>query len=99
MMKNLGRILATCVVGLILVFAIVGSVLFARSKGEGPWIDATDTVAEEGAGNIGREVADPLINTDQGNMLVFFFTLGGVAGGTAVGYYWRKVMIEKKAEV
>lgn len=99
MMKNLGKILATAAVAVILVLAIVGSVLVATSHGAGPWIDTTDTIADTGASNIGRHATDPLINTDQGNMLVFFFTLAGVVAGSAVGYYWRKLMIEKEAKV
>jgi len=98
-MRNWGRIPATAIVVLILVLAIVGSVLFARPHAGGPWVDATDTVAEEGASNVGREAADPLINTDQGNMLVFFFTLAGVAGGLVAGYYWRKLMIDENVKV
>ncbi len=97
-MKNLSKIIATAAVALILVLAVIGSIAFARSHGDGPWIDATDTVAEEGAATVGREAADPLINTDQGNMLVFFFTLAGLAGGSVVGYYWRKELIENKKE-
>ncbi len=97
-MKNSSKIVATAAVVVILILAIVGSIVFARSHAEGPWIDATDTVAEEGAATVGREAADPLINTDQGNMLVFFFTMAGLAGGSIVGYYWRKLFIENEKE-
>jgi ABC-type Na+ efflux pump permease subunit len=97
-MRNLGKILATASVGVILIMAIVGSVLFATSHKAGPWIDTTDVVALQGAKGVGRQVATPLINTDKGHMLVFFFTLAGVAGGSAIGYYWRKLMIEKDQE-
>jgi cobalt/nickel transport protein len=98
-MHNLSRILATAAVAVILILAIVGSVVFATPHNEGPWIDTTDVVAEEGANAVGRQATDPLINTDQGNMLVFFFTLAGIAGGLTIGYYWRKLMIEKDVEV
>ena len=94
-MKNLSKYLATAIVTGILIMAIVGSVIFAKSHERGPWGDTTDVVAEQGAANIGRQAADPLINTDQGNMLVFFFTLAGLAAGSLIGYYWRKLMVEK----
>jgi membrane protease YdiL (CAAX protease family) len=97
-MRNLSKILATASVGVVLVLAIVGSVFFATSHKAGPWIDTTDVVALQGAKGLGRQVATPLINTDQGHMLVFFFTLAGVAAGSAIGYYWRKLMLEKGRE-
>jgi ABC-type cobalt transport system substrate-binding protein len=94
----MSKIIATASAGVILVLAIVGSVMFATSHKAGPWIDTTDVVAIQGAKGVGRQVATPLINTDKGHMLVFFFTLAGVAGGTAIGYYWRKLMVEKDQE-
>lgn len=97
-MKNLTKILATALVGAILILAIVGSVIFATSHKEGPWGDTTDVVAEQAANGVGRQATAPIINTDQGNMLVFFFTLAGVIAGPIVGYYWRKLMIEKDKE-
>jgi cobalt/nickel transport protein len=93
--RTWSKTLATAVVIGILVLAIVGSVIFARFHGEGPWIDATDVVAAQSADNIGREAIDPVINTDQGNMLVLFFSLAGVSAGPVIGYYWRKLMIEQ----
>ena len=97
-MKNLVTIVATATVGAILILAIVGSVIFATPHEDGPWIDSTDVVAEQAANGVGRQATDPLINTDQGNMLVFFFTMAGVMAGPIVGYYWRKLMIEKDKE-
>jgi cobalt/nickel transport protein len=94
-MKNWIKYLATGIVIGILILAVAGSVIFARSHKEGPWIDTTDVVAEQSANNIGRQAIDPLINTDQGNMLVFFFTLAGVLAGTVIGYYWYKLMTDK----
>ncbi len=37
----------------------------------------------------GRAPVDPLINTDQGDLLLFMFLLGGAIGGFIAGYYWR----------
>jgi cobalt/nickel transport protein len=94
-MKNWSRYLATAIVIGILIMAIAGSIIFAKSHEEGPWIDTTDVVSEQSASALGRQATEPLINTDQGNMLVFFFTLAGVVGGSIVGYYWRKLMTDK----
>jgi cobalt/nickel transport protein len=94
-MKNWSRYLATAIVIGILIMAIAGSIIFAKSHEEGPWIDTTDVVSEQSASALGRQSVEPLINTDQGNMLVFFFTLAGLVGGSIVGYYWRKLMTDK----
>jgi len=97
-MKNWSKYLATSTVIGILVMAITGSVIFARVHEAGPWIDTTEAIAEQSAGAAGRQAAEPFINTDQGNMLVFFFTLAGVMAGTVIGYYWRKLIIDKDKE-
>ncbi len=97
-MKNLIRILATASVAAILILAIVGSVIFATSHKAGPWGDTTDIVAEQAANGVGRQATDPLINIDQGNILVFFFTLAGLLAGPVIGHYWRQLMIEPHKE-
>jgi uncharacterized membrane protein len=97
-MKNWRKYLATGTVIGILVLAVTGSVILARAHEEGPWIDSTDAVSAQSASAAGRQAADPLINTDQGNMLVFFFTLAGVMAGSVIGYYWRKLIIGKEKE-
>jgi cobalt/nickel transport protein len=94
-MKYWSKYLATAIVIGILIMAIVGSIIFANPHEEGPWIDTTDVVSEQTANAIGTQAVEPLINTDQGNMLVFFFTIAGVFGGFVIGYYWRKLMIDK----
>jgi cobalt/nickel transport protein len=94
-MRSWSRYLATAIVIGILIMAIAGSIIFAKSHEEGPWIDTTDVVSEQSASALGRQAVEPLINTDQGNMLVFFFTLAGVVGGSIVGYYWRMLMTDR----
>ena len=43
----------------------------------------------------GREARAPLINTDQGDLLLFVFLVAGVVGGFAAGYWWRMLVTEK----
>lgn len=57
------------------------------------WAGVDETVVAKYARAYGREPADPLINTDQGDLLLFVFLVGGVLGGFTCGYYWR-VLIE-----
>jgi hypothetical protein len=56
------------------------------------WSGVDETVVEKFAQERGREAREPIINTDQGDLLLFVFLLAGTAGGFAAGYYWRMLM-------
>ncbi len=53
------------------------------------WSGVDETVVEKYAEEHGRAAKDPLINTDQGDLLLFMFLIGGAIGGFIAGYYWR----------
>ena len=53
------------------------------------WAGVDESVVEKFAEEHGRPGKAPLINTDQGDLLLFMFLVGGVIGGFAAGYYWR----------
>jgi len=59
------------------------------------WSGVDESVVNKYAKEHGREAKEPLINTDQGDLLLFVFLLAGTIGGFMAGYYWR-VLIEKK---
>ena len=59
------------------------------------WPGVDESVVEKYAKEHGREAREPLINTDQGDLLLFAFLLAGTIGGFAAGYYWRVLMVEK----
>jgi hypothetical protein len=59
------------------------------------WPGVDETVVEKYAKEHGREAMTPLINTDQGDLLLFVFLLAGTIGGFAAGYYWRILMVER----
>ncbi len=61
------------------------TVVFASDK----WSGVDESVVEKFAKEHGREAKEPLINTDQGDLLLFVFLLAGAAGGFVAGYYWR----------
>lgn len=61
------------------------TVVFASEK----WPGVDETVIERFAEEHGREAKEPLINTDQGDLLLFVFLLAGAIGGFVAGYYWR----------
>lgn len=60
------------------------------------WPGVDESVVEKFAREHGRESREPLINTDQGDLLLFAFLLAGTAGGFAAGYYWRMLLEGKK---
>jgi len=62
------------------------------------WNGVDETVVEKYAEEHGRSARDPYINTDQGDLLLFLFLLGGAVAGFAGGYYWR-TLTEKKVKV
>jgi hypothetical protein len=53
------------------------------------WPGVDETVIEKFAEKAGRPAREPLINTDQGDLLLFVFLLAGAAGGFAAGYWFR----------
>ena len=59
------------------------------------WSGVDESVVEKYAEEHGRAPRDPFINTDQGDLLLFVFLLGGIVGGFAAGYFWR-VLTEQK---
>ncbi len=71
---------------LLLAVALVPLKSFAE---EGKWTGVDESVVEKVAKEHGREAWEPFINTDQGDLLLFVFLVGGAVGGFVMGYYWR----------
>ena len=97
-MRILGKTMAISAAVVILVMAIVGSIALSDEnvvREKGLWSDATNVLSRQAAEQMGREARAPFINTEKGNMLVFLFTLGGVAAGFAIGYNWRIILAAK----
>ncbi len=87
-----------CLIFVVIFLIVLGfslmmqaSVLFAEEK----WPGVDKAVVEKMAKEHGREARAPLINTDQGDLLLFLFLIAGVVGGFAAGYYWR-ILIERR---
>jgi len=55
------------------------------------WSGVDESVVQKYAVQHGRAPGKPVIDTDQGDMLLFLFLLGGAVAGFAVGYYWRQL--------
>jgi cell division protein FtsL len=65
---------------------------FAAEK----WPGVDEAVVKKIAKEQGREAREPLIPTDQGDLLLFVFLLAGAVGGFIAGYYWRVLLVEKR---
>ena len=55
------------------------------------------SIVGKDAEQYGRPPRDPYINTDQGDLLLFVFTLAGVVGGFVMGFNARKLFFEKQS--
>jgi len=82
-----GRRLRALVLFILLGF--FSSFILHPSSFSADWVGVDESVVEKYAKDHGREAKEPLINTDQGDLLLFLFLIGGVIGGFAAGYYWR----------
>ncbi len=56
------------------------------------WAGVDETVVEKYAEAAGRPGRAPLINTDQGDLLLFVFLLAGAIGGFVAGYSYRSLV-------
>ncbi len=79
---------------LLTAFCLLPSVTLAGEK----WPGVDESVIKKVAKEHGREAKQPLINTNQGDLLLFVFLIAGAAGGFIGGYYWRGLMGKKHEE-
>ena len=63
------------------------------------WGGVDESVVEKYAEEHGRAAVDPIINTDQGDLLLFVFLLAGTVGGFIGGYYWRELMENRTKDI
>ncbi|BCB97399.1 hypothetical protein JZK55_23210 [Dissulfurispira thermophila] len=82
---------------LIIIFLLftIHCLLFAAAFASEKWPGVDESVVEKYAKEHGREAREPLINTDQGDLLLFVFLLAGAVGGFVAGYYWRALTEER----
>jgi ABC-type cobalt transport system substrate-binding protein len=74
-----------------MVVAVAGITLglvTASPKAE-RWEGVDKAVIEKVAEDAGHPADEPLIDTDQGDLLLFLFLLAGAAGGFVAGYAFR----------
>jgi len=81
----------------LVTFSLVPLTFCPSAFGAETWPGVDETVVEKFASEQGREAHEPLINTDQGDLLLFVFLLAGTVGGFAAGYSWR-MLVEGKTK-
>jgi cobalt/nickel transport system permease protein/cobalt/nickel transport protein len=77
---------------------LCASLAFAQEEEKPKWPGVDETVVGKYARELGREPRDPYINTDQGDLLLFLFTMAGGIGGFIMGFYWHKVFVAGKKD-
>jgi len=75
----------------------------ARPAWAASWSGVDETVIEKVAEKAGRTASEPLINTDQGDLLLFVFLVAGMVGGFIGGYNFRTLFppnrLEKRKDI
>ncbi|MDA8164613.1 MAG: hypothetical protein M0017_06250 [Desulfobacteraceae bacterium] len=61
------------------------------AAGAGRWSGVDETVVERIAGEHGRQALEPWLFSPRGDLLLFFFLVGGAVAGFIAGYCWRKL--------
>jgi L-lactate permease len=79
------------------IFFIIILSQLAVVSGAEKWTGVDESVIEKYAKEHGREARTPLINTDQGDLLLFVFLLAGAVGGFFAGYYWKTLTLKSCA--
>ncbi len=76
------------IIACVIAIAGINAVTSAAEK-EGRWEGVDKAVVERIAKEQGREASAPLINTEQGDLMLFLFLTAGAAGGFIAGYSYR----------
>jgi ABC-type cobalt transport system substrate-binding protein len=100
MRRDISRVWQRRLINCCLVVFSLLTILFPMSTvatASQKWQGVDESVVEKVAKEHGRATKTPLINTDQGDLLLFVFLLAGVVGGFTAGYYWR-VLTESKVK-
>ncbi len=77
---------------IVMVILLLAVAPMMATGAQAKWSGVDETVVEKFAEEHGRAAVDPLINTDQGDLLLFVFLLGGALGGFMAGYCYRRLM-------
>lgn len=85
------------VVVMTVILAVTAGFTFWLGRMPHEWPGVDETVVEKYAEAAGRPAREPFINTDQGDLLLFFFLIAGAAGGFVGGYCFRELFPPQKS--
>jgi len=74
-----------------LVVALAAGVTYTLGRIPCKWVGVDESVVERYAKEVGHPARKPYINTDQGDLLLFFFLIAGTVGGFVAGYCFREL--------
>jgi len=84
----------------ILIVAVLAGLAYLVVQVTPKWEGVDDTVVGKYAEEAGRPPQKAYIDTDRGDLLLFFFLIAGAAGGFVGGYCFHELFpTEKKDEV
>ena len=78
------------IIGILILAALAGLTLLVVRVTPN-WEGVDDTVVGKYAQQAGHPARKAYIDTDRGDMLLFFFLMAGVAGGFVGGYCFREL--------
>ncbi len=81
-----------------LVLAVAVGLTFLVVRVTPKWEGVDDTVVGKYAEEAGRPARRAYIDTDRGDLLLFFFLIAGVAGGFVGGYCFRELFPPQKKD-
>ena len=81
-----------------LVVAVAAGLTFLLSSHPHKWQGVDESVVQKFAEASGHPAVKPFINTDQGDLLLFFFLIAGAAGGFVGGYCFRDLFPPNKTD-
>ena len=85
------------VIVMALVLALTAGLTYWLGRVPHQWAGVDETVVEKFAEAAGHPARKPYINTDQGDLLLFFFLIAGTAGGFVAGYCFRELFPPEKS--
>lgn len=86
----------------IFIAALFLALPLSASLEDGPraqkWAGVDETVVGKFAREANRPPREPLLPTNQGDLLLFLFALAGAGAGFIGGYYFRELFPQRKKE-
>jgi hypothetical protein len=82
----------------ILIVAVMAAVSYWLVQVSPKWEGVDESVVEKYAQEAGHPSQKAYIDTDRGDVLLFFFLIAGVAGGFVSGYCYRELFGPEKNE-